>query len=174
MDRYLVAHIEPALNPCSYDLLTRIIRRVKNVTSRFPDATFMSSVTWKTSVYQADVITFSPLAPCGLVWCASGQALDPWVPCLPVDPGGQAGPCPLCPLSFLVLLGDLVRTDGYSGEETHFKLVHDNWALLTGRFEPWSPQSFAFRNNHCLTLSLKVTPTHLRSLTLFQLALLSL
>lgn len=48
-----------------------------------------------------------PLAPCGLFSCASGQALDPWVQCLPVDPEGQAGPCPLAPLSFPVLLGAL-------------------------------------------------------------------
>jgi len=61
---------------------------------------------------------FLPQAPCGLFSHASGQAVDPWVPCFPVD---QAGPCPLGPLSFPVLLGVLVRTDGYSDKESNVK-----------------------------------------------------
>lgn len=52
-------------------------------------------------------VFLSPLAPCDLFSCASGQAPDPWVPCLRVDHEGQVGPSPQDPLAFLVVLGVL-------------------------------------------------------------------
>ena len=62
---------------------------------------------------------FLPLRPCGLSWCASGQAPGPWVPCLPVDPWDQAGLSPPGPLSFPVLLGVLMKTDWGSDKESY-------------------------------------------------------
>lgn len=67
------------------------------------------------------IVVSLPLAPCGLFSSASSQVLDPRVPCFPVDPEGQAGPCPLGPLSSPVLLGALVRTDGHSDKEIYLK-----------------------------------------------------